>query len=100
LSDGNNKPEIDEEHYRKITQSLSNDLCRRYKIARKAGQLTEFSLSQTWYDEYNSLELEYFRRILERYSAQTRNIAIEGDMIILTKNGLNLCRVLDPLFDG
>jgi hypothetical protein len=98
LSDGNDKPRIDEEHYRKITQSLSNDLCTRYKIARN-GQPFEFSLFQIWCDEYNSLELEYFRRILERYSAQTHNIAIEGDMIILTENGLNLCRISDPLFD-
>lgn len=99
MSKDNDRSEIDEEHYRKITQNLSTDLCRRYKVARKTGQPTEFSLVQTWYDEYNNIELEYFRRIVEKYAAQTRNIGFEGDMLVLTKKGLNLCRVSDSLFD-
>jgi hypothetical protein len=73
LSDGNDKPKIDEEHYRKITQSLSNDLCRRPSDRPKFELIVK---------DGKKKERQYFCAGCGNKASRTALFKIEGAVIV------------------
>jgi hypothetical protein len=74
-------------------------LCSRHRSNARNGRPTDYSIEDLRRDNYPAFDSsEYFRQILDNLARIHAEIQIDGDIIRLTKYGLNNCDRFDPTF--
>jgi hypothetical protein len=97
MSSTNEPPD---EEVRQFESGIMLVLCRRYRIKAGNGESTDYNIEEFRNEHYAGFtDIMYFKKMLERLSLlNNKEIEVDGEIIRLTKNGIDNCKEYDPTF--
>jgi hypothetical protein len=83
-----------------VWSSLMLRLCSRHRINVRNGRPTDYRIEDLRTDQFSGgfTNSEYFKRIIEELAKRHTEIQVDGDIVRLTKYGLDNCKKYDPTF--
>lgn len=74
-------------------------LCSRHRINARNGRPTDYRIGDLREDHYRGYEdVRYFTRLLQELARRHPEIQVDGDIIRLTRHGLDNCGRYDRTF--
>jgi hypothetical protein len=92
--------EPSDEEVRQFESGIMLVLCRRYRIKAGNGESTDYNSEEFRNEHYAGFtDIMYFKKMLERLSLlNNKEIEVDGEIIRLTKDGIDKCKEYDPTF--
>jgi hypothetical protein len=89
-----------DEEVRQFESGIMLVLCRRYRIKAGNGESTDYNIEEFRNEHYAGFtDIMYFKKMLERLSLlNNKEIEVDGEIIRLTKDGIDNCKEYDPTF--
>jgi len=96
----NSTNEPSDEEVRQFESGIMLVLCRRYRIKAGNGKPTDYNIEEFRNEHYAGFtDIVYFKRMLEKLSVlNNKEIEVDGDIIRVTKDGIDNCKEYDPTF--
>ena len=90
---------MSEEDIKKVWPGLMLHLCPRHRINARNESPTDYKIEDLRKDHYAGFtDSQYFRKLIYELARLYEEIQVEGDIIKLTKYGLDNCEKYDPTF--
>jgi hypothetical protein len=90
---------MEEEDMEKIWSGLMLRLCSRHRINARNGSPTDYEIERLRKDHYPAYEdAQNFKTIIYELARVHKEIQVDGDIIRVTRFGLDNCEKYDPTF--
>jgi hypothetical protein len=88
-----------EQDLQTVWSSLMLRLCSRHRINARNGRPTDYRIEDLRIDQFTGFtDGEHFKRIIQELAKLHMEIQVDGDIVRLTKYGLDNCKKYDPTF--
>jgi hypothetical protein len=90
---------VDEGDIEKVWRTLMGHLCPRHRTNKRNGRETDYEIEELRTDHYGAfIDSGYFRRIIAWLVKKHPEVEVDGNIIRLTRFGLDNCEKYDRSF--